>query len=827
MKNAAQLFRLTFLCLTILIPGLSSAEESPDKIADSFYEHGQKMINDGKFDEAINDFSRAFLLNPSDPKLHDALKTLSREKNVPASQKMDLILLEDLLEYTKKLKDKSDYFRYKRNVLGEELMEKGFEREFFEQEMTAIDNNLKATFDQEEADIQERYAKGEDPLKVIHASLKLENKRLQNEIELFEQQYNRLREVNSKNGYIQGEVALLSPTEFSRKQQFYDEDGKRIPPEVQAKNAANNLPDVGGITSLLDEAKVKLDDMHSVLEDRDDKIDQLSKEVVDLSLELSESKSKEEEKTGEIGKLRNELVEFESKNLLTQRLEKNFKDLKTKLAQTESKLKDKEKQIKELNDKIQNLMAKGEGIEKKLEGRDQEIAEYQRQIKELKKESENMVKFKSEVDKLKEELSKAQKYQDEAWKLRYQVAQLKQTDSKQKEVNKELAKKDEIIKDQKEQLVEKDKMIEEKDKSLKELNKQLLDFESRFELTQNIIKEKEEKLQKLEKELAQKDEIHSQQLAKKDKEITDLNNILEEYRDKLADSDKQLSAKDKKIAKLDSTVKGKIEKGKDDRFYVSKDDAAPINAEREKELNSIILEKERELKQVTNMIAIYKQNLQDANTDIDYQKQQIDDLTKELARLDDKILTRDRLSREKINHIELLKDLLQKEKEKRDLRNENLKEMVQKKVLEIQELEGMLEIYKLKLKDKHFDAQQKEDMMGELQVQLDNTLVELYDKSEVIDKTHHNLVVLKDQLLEIHERLSVLQNSSEEEKQNPAVKEEIKSLQTKIDDINTFLRGEIQTLETDDQSSISETSETEVSPMIENVVTGEAQLNRI
>lgn len=822
MKNAAQLLRISLLGLIIFLPQVSIAQDSPDKIADSFYEHGQKMILDGKYTDAINDFSRAFLLNPSDTKLHDALKVLSREKNVPASQKMDLILLEDLLEYTKQLKDKSDYFRYKRNVLGEELMEKGFERSFFEEEMTAIDAEQKAVLDQEEAEIQERYAKGEDPLKVVHASLKLENKRLQNEIELFEKQYNRLREVNAKNGYVQGEVALLSPSEFSRKQRFYDEAGNRVPADVQAKANANVLPDVGGITSLLDEAKIKLDDMHLVLEDRDDKIDHLSKEIVDLSLELTESKSKEETKNGEINKLRSELVEFESKNMLTQRLEKNFKDLKSKLAQTENKLKDKERQIKELDEKIQTLMAKGEGIEKKLEGRDQEIAEYQRQIKELKKESENMVKFKSEVDKLKEELSNAQKYQDEAWKLRHQVAQLKQAEIKQKDINKDLAKKDEIIKDQKAELAMKDKQIEEKDKSLKELNKQLLDFESRFELTQNIIKEKEEKLQKLEKELAQKDEIHGQQMAKKDQEISGLNKILDEYRTKLASSDKMLADKDNRIAKLDS-VKGKIEKGDDDRFYVSKDEGAKISPEREKELNSIINEKERELKQVTNMITLYKQNLQEANNDIDYQKQQIDDLTKELARLDDKILTRDRLSREKINHIELLKDLLQQEKEKRDLRSDNLRVMVQKKVLEIQELEGMLEIYKLKLKDKHFDAQQKEEMMGDLQVQLDNTLVELYDKSKVIDKTHHNLVVLKDQLLEIHERLSVLQSSSPEEQQNPAVKQEIQSLQTKIDDINAFLKGEIQTMEV----SPPHMSEIEEELEIESVVTSEAQLNKI
>ncbi|MBZ0166064.1 MAG: hypothetical protein K8I00_04595, partial [Candidatus Omnitrophica bacterium] len=351
MKIAA--YTLTVISLIALMGSHQSvfAQDSSDKIVDSFYEHGQKMLNDGNYPEAINDFSRAFLLKPREEKLHDALKSLSRERNVPAAQKMELILIEDLLDYTNKLQEKSEYFLYKRNVLGEELIKKGFDSEFFQEEMAQIGQEVRVQFDEESEKIQERYAKGEDPLKVIHALLKLENKRLQKEVDLYERQYNRLREVNSQNGYIQGELAYMTQGEFARQQKFYDQKGQRVPtPSPLAEEPKTTPQNVSGeMTKILNQAQTKVDGMYTVLEDRDSKIDQLSQEVVELSLELTETKDVEQNQSQEIEKLRSELVEFESKNLLTQRLEQNFKSLKDKLKQTEKKLQNKEREIEELD----------------------------------------------------------------------------------------------------------------------------------------------------------------------------------------------------------------------------------------------------------------------------------------------------------------------------------------------------------------------------------------------------------------------------------------------------------------------------------------------
>ncbi|MBP9855069.1 MAG: hypothetical protein KBD53_09405 [Candidatus Omnitrophica bacterium] len=904
MKNAAKLTQFVLLGL-IFISSRFSYAETADKIADSFYEHGQKMMEEGNSNDAINDFSRAFLLNPADTRLHEALKSLSHERNVTASQKMDLILLEDLLDYTGQLKEKSGYYKYKRNALGEELMQKGFERSFFEKEMSAIDVEQKSVLDQEEADIKERYAKGEDPLKVIHASLKLENKRLQGEIELFEKQYNRLREINAKNGYIQGEVAILSLSDFSQ-QQASEQSGESAPPvinvealpssdvqpevasvtppveiepavenepivmtppvaEVEPEPAADVQPEVvaieppavveveakpvdetdtGAVAGLLGETKTKLDDMLLALENRDEKIDKMSKELIALSLELEETKSKEEDKKNDLNDLRDEMVEVESKNLLLQRFQVNYQTMRNKMAQMKAKLAENDNQIKELNEKVKDLSAKKRGrFSDKPESRDKEIAEYQEQIKKLKKESEDMVKFKNEVDNLKDSLSRAQKYQDEVQTLREQVAKLKQNELKQEYIKKTLAKKDQIIDKQSKDLVLKDKQIVERDKSIKALNEKVKDVESRLEEAQNVIKEKDEKLQKLQKQLLnneekyvknledrekefneklsqiQKDSKYAQQfskaekndkldkeLASKNKEITTINGILAEYKGQLAE-------KDERIAKLEASD----EKDQADNADDKQGDAANISSDREQELLSVITKKDDELKEITNTIALYRENLDEANKDIVYQKQQIDDLTQELARLDEKVLARDRLSKEKIDHIELLKQLLQQEKEKRSERNDNLREMVQKKTMEMKELEGMLEIYKLKLKDTHVDVQEKEKMMGDLQDQLDNVNVEVYQKSEVINKTHHNLVVLKDQLAEIYQRLAELQSLSAEEQKIPAVNDEIQSLQTKINDINSFLKGEIDTMDVN-HPDVSESGE---DSDVENVVTNE------
>ena len=815
MKTAAYIIAVTGIMVLGANPNLAFAQESSDKIVESFYDHGQKMLADGNYQEAINDFSRAFLLDPRDERLHDSLKSMARERNVPAAQKMELILIEDLLDYTNKLSEKSEYFLYKRNVLGEELINKGFEAEYFQEEMAQISKDVSMQFDAESEKIQERYAKGEDPLKVIHALLKLENKRLQKEVDLYERQYNRLREVNAQHGYIQGELAYMTQGEFAKQQKFYDQEGRRVPSPVPPQVQTTPETVSKEMTKMLDDATAKVDGMYTVLEDRDSKIDQLSQEVVELSLELTEARETEKGQTDEIDRLRSELVEFESKNLLTQRLEKNFKNLKSKLKETEKKLKSKEREIADLDTKVKGLVAKSADMEEQLKGRDEKIAEYQRELRTIQQEAKNIDRFKEEVAKLKEQLAKAESYQDEAWKLRYQVVKFKQKEKKFDKMEAKVQEQRQVIKDQEKQLASKDKEIKAKDETIKDLNQQLLDLESRFELSQKIISEKEIKIQALETELAQSED-----------EVTGLVRILDEYRRKLDGADKRAldaEAMAKAMAADVKSFRAKLEKGEGDTFVITRTETPSISPAREKELTDIIDQKDRELRKVTQMINIYKNNLAEANKDIDYQKEQIDELTKELARLDDKLLQRDRLSREKINHIELLKDLLEKERQKRDVRNDKLRELVKNKVMEIQELEGMLEIYKMKLKDTHFNAKEKEEMMSDLQVQLDMTLVELYDKSQSLGKTRHNLVVLTDQLAEINNRLTKLQTNPPADAKKEDVEAEIKSLQTKIDDINAFLRKEIQNIEQDTPSMTDAGGDQSMG----EALTGERTNNRI
>ncbi|MBZ0165381.1 MAG: hypothetical protein K8I00_01150, partial [Candidatus Omnitrophica bacterium] len=402
-----------------------------------------------------------------------------------------------------------------------------------------------------------------------------------------------------------------------------------------------------------------------------------------------------------------------------------------------------------------------------------------------------------------------------AWKLRYQVVKFKQKEKKFDKMEEEVREKDDLIKEQRKDLASKDKQLAEKDKSIQDLNKQLLDLESRFELSQKIISEKEVRIQALETELVQKGT-----------EVSGLVRILDEYRKKLDGADKRAldaEALAKAMSKDVESFRAQVKKGDDEKFYITQTEEPSITPEREKELTDIISQKDRELRKVTQMISIYKNNLEDANKDIDYQKDQIDELTKELARLDDKLLQRDRLSREKINHIELLKDLLEQEKEKRDLRNEKLRGLVKQKVMEIQELEGMLEIYKLKLKDTHYNAQEKESLMSDLQVQLDMTLVELYDKSQSLGKTRNNLVVLTDQLAEINDRLTTLQTNPPAGAKKADVEAEIESLQTKIDDINAFLKKEINNIEPATPSM----SDANGDQSMGNVLTNDVKNNRI
>ena len=105
------------------------------------------------------------------------------------------------------------------------------------------------------------------------------------------------------------------------------------------------------------------------------------------------------------------------------------------------------------------------------------------------------------------------------------------------------------------------------------------------------------------------------------------------------------------------------------------------------------------------------------------------------------------------------------------------------------------------------------------------TLVELYDKSQSLGKTRHNLVVLTDQLGEINDRLTQLQTNPPADAKKEDVEAEIESLQTKINDINAFLRKEIKNIEQQDAPSMTGTTTGDQS--MSDALTGEQAKNRI
>ena len=515
------------------------------------------------------------------------------------------------------------------------------------------------------------------------------------------------------------------------------------------------------------------------VDERQDKIDSLSSEIVDLSLELTESRANESFKEQEIQELKDELVEYETRSLLSQRLEQNFSKLKETLAEKDDviegknqeisdlgyQVEEKERTIEDLSMQIQDLVAKSDNLQKDLEERDIKISNYEAQIQNLENSAQ-----------------KLQEYQDEVWKLRHELTKARENQGDIGQLEAELAQKDQEI-------TAKDELLAQKDTMVSDLNQQLMDLEVKFAQSQQMIAEKEALLQSKDQELASVKDMLDTQVAMKDGEIVELNKILEEYRDKLANVDKMLNEKDMSLSSLESElvgVRGQLKKNEENQFEIT---------------SAQLQEKEAELEEVTKMVGVYKDNLTKANRDLMYQKKQIDELTRELAALDKKVLTRDRLSREKLNHIDMLKDMLKAEKQKRDERNEKLRDIVKSKVLEIEELEGMLEIYKTKLKQKHFDSEEREMTMNNMESQLQSTLLLLNDKSNVINKTHHNLSVLKDQLAEINDSLIAIKNGSDVTSDEASVNEEINRLQLKIDDINTFLQGEIQTIEKDKHMS--------------------------
>src|SRR3990167_3765342 len=115
-------FFLSLTCLIIILGFQTiSWARNTNIITDSFIEHGRQQFSKGHIDQAIDDFSRALLLDPANSGAINSLIQLKSYPGLNGEQTFNLYYLEDLIGQISKLEQKIDYIFQKCGILTRSL----------------------------------------------------------------------------------------------------------------------------------------------------------------------------------------------------------------------------------------------------------------------------------------------------------------------------------------------------------------------------------------------------------------------------------------------------------------------------------------------------------------------------------------------------------------------------------------------------------------------------------------------------------------------------------------------------------------------------------
>ena len=378
------------------------------------------LLREGDISGAINAFSLLLLREPDAYEAMTSLLYLRDYPHLPVSVQADLLQLEDLIKNIGHLQVNLDYYQEKNNQLREYLGDKGINSSFISARLDKIQSLIPSL----EEHLQEHrnfVSYDKNPLKAV--------------VNLYLQKHNVLSAQLS-----------LGEKQFQTLRELYNSDISQIKLQQQSLSLSKKIKnDSDEITLLKKELSLVYQDINSLqdfLKQREDKIQQLTDQIVTYALKLSEDEMSVSEHLSDVSQLKGRFLDMQSRLELNEKIigekeailrsqkdqlewfPQEIQNLKGEWAQ---KLSAKDKEIKEINsfldiyqnklsDVNQMIMTKDEllrkfkndlaDLNKKLETHQMTMGEQQQQITLLKKSLEDLHLDKIEVnEKLSQDLS--------------------------------------------------------------------------------------------------------------------------------------------------------------------------------------------------------------------------------------------------------------------------------------------------------------------------------------------------------------------------------------------------------------------------------------
>lgn len=331
-------------CFLFIVSYSSAQSDSSSLSVQTFIQDGLKAYERHDILRAVDHFSRALLLDSTDKTAREHLTLINAQEHLPARHKAQLFLTEDLFSFTDSLKKKAEYFTVKCQTLESELLKQGYARAYIKDQLLGIKERFFHPLESPptQGDLQ-------DPLEAVNASLGFEKEWLSHELFYRQRQYAWLQELNRRAPFILSIEIIAEgegPTDFvPLLPDIEKEDEIAVKAILQPQETsfsdvspAGPYQQIALLQQELEQLRQEFNGLKKYVQEKDQKLADLTGQVIDFSLKLAEK----------------EMILSEKIDALT-RLDKAYDDLQSRFDLGHKIIQEKNTQIQSLRDSLEAL----------------------------------------------------------------------------------------------------------------------------------------------------------------------------------------------------------------------------------------------------------------------------------------------------------------------------------------------------------------------------------------------------------------------------------------------------------------------------------------
>jgi len=319
--------RILFFCSIFFLSASCVSAENNFASRPSQKQIGSKIFEQSDVQKAIRKFCRILLIDPHNKTARENFEQIVAYPALTAQQKAEVFLLEDLLDYIENLNRRIVYLTSKRDLLKDRLVKNGFDKIMLFEGLLDIRSSMflsQQMFFYPDKPVLSQ----SNPLAYVSRILLDEKEKFIMHIQYLQRQYHWLKMIGEDRRYSLPQQFARS-TKIAASQTFQHitkQEDRRVPSITLEKNERligaevfRESEEVSGFSY------VRLDKLKENLKQKDDKINKLADQIVDLSLRMSEIETILNAKVEVVRFLKAELIDIQQRSMLEQRIiqEKN------------------------------------------------------------------------------------------------------------------------------------------------------------------------------------------------------------------------------------------------------------------------------------------------------------------------------------------------------------------------------------------------------------------------------------------------------------------------------------------------------------------------